>query len=73
MNEFLKGIAESFSGENGPLYAAITAITGLTIVWKFFGSGYGAVFNGGSIQPQVSYHSAEAISSGTKTADPSAD
>ena len=49
MREFWTSIASSLSGENGPLYVAVCAITGLTLGWRFLGKNYQAVWESGKI------------------------
>lgn len=51
MKEFWTSMANAFSGENGPLYVALCAITGLTLGWKFLDKNYQAQWEGGKICP----------------------
>lgn len=51
MKEFWISIANALSGENGPLYVALCAITGLTLGWKFLDKNYQAEWEGGKICP----------------------
>lgn len=51
MKEFWTSIANALSGKNGPLYAALCAITGLTLGWRFLDKNYQAEWEGGKICP----------------------
>ena len=51
MKEFWTSIANALSGENGPLYIALCAITGLTLGWQFLDKSYQAEWEGGKINP----------------------
>ena len=51
MKEFWISIANALSGENGPLYVALCAITGLTLGWRFLDKNYQAEWEGGKICP----------------------
>ena len=51
MKEFWTSIANALSGENGPLYVALCAITGLTLGWRFLDKNYQAEWEGGKICP----------------------
>ena len=51
MKEFWTSIANTLSGDNGPLYVALCAITGLTLGWRFLDKSYQAEWEGGKICP----------------------
>lgn len=51
MKEFWTSIANTLSGDNGPLYVALYAITGLTLGWRFLDKSYQAEWKGGIICP----------------------
>ena len=40
MNELISGLVKILSSKDGPLILGLTAITTLTLGWKFFDSGY---------------------------------
>lgn len=51
MKEFWTAISNALSGENGPLYAALLAITSVTLGWRFLSNNYSAEWNSGKIFP----------------------
>lgn len=51
MKEFWTSFANALTGENGPLYFAMLAITGLTLGWRFLDKNYQAEWDCGKICP----------------------
>ena len=51
MKELWISIENVLSGENGPLYVALCAITGLTLGWRFLDKNYQAEWDGVKICP----------------------
>lgn len=51
MNDFWKHIATVLTGKDGPLIWGITAITALTLGWKFLDKNYEAEGDGWKICP----------------------
>lgn len=65
MKDFWTNFVNAFAGENGPLYAAITAIVGVTLGWRFLGNNYSADLNGVKINPRSDRSNLEEASSKT--------
>lgn len=65
MKDFWITFANGLTGDNGPLYMAVIAITGLTLGWRFLGDGYTAEWPGGKLAPGLSDASMRSCVSGS--------